>query len=935
MKKMTLALVALLMTTIAMAQINPQAPMQKDPSVRYGKLDNGLTYYIKHNEKPADRAEYYLFTNVGAIQESPAQDGLAHFLEHMALNGTKNLPGKMMLDYFQSIGAEFGRNINASTGVEQTMYMLNNIPTIREGIVDTSLLILHDYSAFVTNDPAEVDKERGVIVEEWRTRRDAQWRMMEQTWGYLYKDSKYATTNIIGTKEGLETFPAEELQAFYQTWYRPDLQAVAIVGDIDVDVIESKLKALFADIPARENATPKTVHKIPENVEPIVGIITDPEARGTDLSLYVKSEPLPMEYRAYGMGYFVNLIQDIINAILRERLTDIARQADAPFLSAEMGFYSVNSVMDAFVIGASTKDGESLKGFDAVVKEFEKAKRFGFTAAELDRVKANMIARAERATANADSRNNADFINGFYGDFFQGWPYMDPAYEEAQLKGYLQILNVDQINSILPQMSFDKNLVFLYNAPEKEGLMHPNEAQILDCFQTALKADIQANAEEEIAKELVDAKKLKGSKVKKSQAGPFNSTVWTLKNGIKIYVRPSDVNKEEVLFSLNVKGGKSLATDEEVASVDDNMLALYNNLSGVSSFPQGTLQKMLSGKIVGVSPTISSIYHGVNASCNPKELETMLQLVYLSVCDARFVEEELAPAMAQLNAVVPNIETQPNFAMQKAFIDAAYNKNPRMELISSDKLTRMSFKHLENFYRRIYSNMAGAEVVITGNVDLETLKPLVEKHIGSLPVSKKALNYIDHNLETQPGQIEHSFDFPMSTAKSSNLLCYSGNMPYTPENVVMADAFCYILNLIYTETVREDAGGTYGVSAYASPSSQPQQRIDLLIQFDTDPSRNDEMMKLVFEGIETLANNGPTAEQLTMTKENFAKNIPENRISNRYWASRLREYNRLGIDSDSQQEAIVNSIDAEKIKAFGQALLSQGNRLQVTMNPAK
>lgn len=935
MKKMIMAVVALLMTTIAMAQINPQAPMQNDPSVRYGKLDNGLTYYIKHNEKPADRAEYYLFTNVGAIQESPAQDGLAHFLEHMALNGTKNLPGKMMLDYFQSIGAEFGRNINASTGVEQTMYMLNNIPTIREGIVDTSLLILHDYSAFVTNDPAEIDKERGVIIEEWRTRRNAQWRMMEQTWGYLYKGSKYATTNIIGSKEGLETFPAEELQAFYKTWYRPDLQAVAIVGDIDVDVIESKLKALFADIPVRENATPKTVHKIPDNVEPIVGIITDPEASNSSLSMYMKSEPLPMELRSMGMGYFLNLVQDIINAIFAERLNDIAMQADAPFLGAEMGFYSVNSVMDAFVIGATTKDGETLKGFDAAVKEFEKAKRFGFTAAELDRVKANMIARAERATANADSRNNADFINGFYGHFFQGWPYMEPAYAESQLKGYLQILTVDQINSVLAQLNLDKNLVFLYNAPEKEGLTHPTEAQIVECFQAAQKADIQANVEEEIAKELVDASKLKGSKVKKTEAGPFNSTVWTLKNGIKVYVRPSDVNKEEVIFRLSTKGGKSLAKDEEIASVDENFIVLCNSVCGVSDFDQSSLQKMLSGKIVSVSPSIANLYHGVNGSCNPKEIETMLQLVYLSICDARFEADELAPVMTQLKALVPNVETQPNFALQTEYSNKAYNNHPRAEVISSEKLNRMSFEHLENFYRRIYSNMAGANVIITGNVDVESLKPLVEKYIGSLPVKKKAFDYIDHNLYTQPGKIKHSFEFPMSTAKSSNILCYSGQMPYTPENEVLAEAFSYILNLIYTETVREDAGGTYGVSAYALTSAQPRENIELLIQFDTDPARNDEMMKLVFEGIEALVKNGPTAEQLTMTKENFAKNIPEDRIRNYYWTTCLSEYINNGIDRDSNKEEIINSLNAEKIKAFGKALLDQGNVLQVTMNPAK
>ncbi len=935
MKKLLLALLVALTSGIVVAQINPNAPMEKDPSVRYGKLDNGLTYYIRHNEKPAQRAEFYLFTNVGAIQETPEQNGLAHFLEHMALNGTKNLPGKMMLDYFRSIGVAFGYNINASTGVEQTMYMLNNIPTIREGIVDTSLLIMHDYSGFVTNDPGEIDKERGVIIEEWRTRNTAQWRMVEKNWSYLYQGSKYANCNIIGNIPALESFPAEELQNFYHTWYRPDLQAIAIVGDIDVDLIESKLKTLFADIPARENPKAKEVYNIPENNEPIVGIVTDPEASGTSITLYAKSEPLPREYRALGVGYLINLIQDVINGIMSERLGDIARKADAPFLDAAVGYYSVNSVLDAFVIQAVTKDGEALKGFEAVTTEFEKAKRFGFTQAEFDRVKANLIAKAERATANANSRDNSDFINGFYGDFFQGWPFMDPAYEESQLKAYLQILTVDQINQVFVQTAVDKNLVFLYNAPEKEGLTHPGKEEILACFEKAQKADIQANAELTVAKELVNAKKLKGSKVKTSQEGPFNSTVWTLKNGIKVYVRPSDVNKEEVLLSLNVKGGKSLATDEEIASTDDNYLALYHNLSGVAEFPQGDLQKMLSGKIVRVSPMVDDIYNGIEASCSPKEIETMLQLVYLTICQPRFQEEEIAPALTQLEALVPNIESQPNYVLQKRFFDKAYNNSPRAELICSNKVSKMSMAALESFYRRIYSNMADAEVVICGNVDMNTLKPLVEKYIGSLPVNKKkASTYIDHHLDIAPGIVSESFDYAMSTDKASNFLCYSGDMPYTTKNKMLSDAFVYILDLVYTETVREDAGGTYGVSSLAQTSSEPKERLDLFIIFDTDPARNDDMLKLVYQGIENLAKNGPTAEQLNMAKENLIKNIPEDRISNRYWKNCLQDYNRLGVDLDSQKEAIANSITAEDIKAFGQELLKQQNRLLVSMMPA-
>lgn len=934
MRKIISTILSLFVTLSAFAQVNPQGLLERDPSVRYGKLDNGLTYYIKHNDKPAERADYYLFTNVGAIQETPAQDGLAHFLEHMALNGTKNLPGKMMIDYFESIGASFGANINASTGVEQTMYMLNNIPTTREGIIDTALLIMHDYSAFVTNDPAEIDKERGVIIEEWRTRRTAEWRSTEKVWEHLYRGSKYATCNIIGTKENLETFPASELQDFYHTWYRPDLQAVVVVGDIDPEVIENKLRVLFEDIPARENPKPKEEILLPENEEPIVGIITDPETRVSQMQFVIKYPLLtPRMVRQYGAGFMNDLALDLVNAVFSERFDDIAKQADAPFFAGSASFTNLIATADALMTGVAFADGESLKAFEAALTEIEKAKRFGFTEGELERAKTNMIANAEKATSNADSRKNSEYIWDYYADFFQDWPFMTPAYKEEQIKGYLPFLSLDVINAFLSGISYDKNVVVLYLAPEREGLVHPTEQDFVDIIEKVQSAEMESDLQDEEFGELVDAALLVGSKVKKEEEGLYNSTVWTLENGIRVVVRPSDYKKEEVTFRLQAAGGRSLIAESELPSVDDNMLYLYNNLSGVSHFPSTTLSKMLTGKIVSENPFIENLFHGVSGSCAPKDFETLMQLVYLQVVEPRFVEDEIAPAFAQLNAIVPNLAKQPNFIFSEAYLKTAYGNNPRRQLISMDMVEKMSVASLENSYKTLFSNMAGTTVYITGNVDLETIKPLVEKYIGSLPTTGKPTEYIDHNLEVVPGKVKNIFNAPMTTPKSSVLLVYSGDVEYNHENVIAMQAFRYTLDLIYTETIREEEGATYGVGTQGNVSAVPQQKGGMIIQFDTDPARVEEMIVLAIQGVEQIAENGPTEEQMVKIRENFLKNISESRISNSYWASNLRNYDLTGVDLDTEREAIINSLTSEKVKNFVADFIGQGNFVKVVMNP--
>jgi len=934
MKRIISTILSLFVTFISFAQINPQGLLERDPSVRYGKFENGLTYYIKHNDKPAQRADYYLFTNVGAIQETPAQNGLAHFLEHMALNGTKNLPGKMMINYFESIGASFGANINASTGVEQTMYMLNNIPTTREGIIDTALLIMHDYSAFVTNDPVEIDKERGVIIEEWRTRRTAEWRNTEKAWEHLYKGSKYATCNIIGTKENLETFPASELQDFYHTWYRPDLQAVVVVGDIDPEVIEAKLRELFKDIPAHENPKPKEEILLPENEEPIVGIITDPETRVSQIQFAVKYPLLtPRMVRQFGAGFMNDLAVDLVNAVFSERFDDIRKKADAPFFAGGAAFTNLILTSDALMASAAFRDGEALTAFEAALTEIEKAKRFGFTESELERAKTNMIANAERATSNAESRKNGEYVRDYMSDFFQGWPFMTPAYKEEQIKGYLPYLSADVINAFLKTISYDKNVVVLYLAPEREGLVHPVEQDFITIIDKVKNAEMESGIQEEELGELVDAALLIGSKVREEKEGCFNSTAWTLENGIRVIVRPSDYKKEEVTFRLQVPGGKSLIAESELPSVDDNMIALYSNLGGVSNFSSTTLNKMLTGIIVSESPFIEDEFHGIAGQSAPKDFETLMQLVYLQVTEPRFVEEEIAPAFAQMNAIVPNLSKQPNYILSEAYLKTAYGNNPRRQLISMDMLSKMSVASLEQSYKTLFSNMAGACVYITGNVDLETIKPLVEKYLGSLPTAGQGSTYIDHNLQVVPGKVENIFNAPMTTPKSSVLMIYSADVEYDLENVLTMQAFRYVLDLVYTETIREDEGATYGVGTQGSVSAIPQNRGEMIIQFDTDPAKAEEMIKLAIRGVEDIAKNGPTEEQMVKVRENFLKNVSESRINNSYWSNNLRQYDLTGVDLDTEREAIINSLTAEKVKNFVADLIGQGNLVKIVMNP--
>lgn len=935
MKRLFLVAALLLVSTVA-AVAQQVEQLEQDKGVKVGKLDNGLTYYIRHNEKPADRASFYLVTDVGAIQETPAQDGLAHFLEHMCLNGTKNFPGKGIISYMESLGAKFGANINAGTGVEQTAYMLMNVPLKRKTVIDSAILILHDYSHYVTNDPAEIDAERGVIIEEWRTRRDANQRGREAFMSVLFKDSKYAKCNIIGTKENLETFKPEELVNFYKTWYRPDLQAVVIVGDIDVDYVEGKVKEFFNTIPKAENAKAKDVIKIPENKQPLVSIFTDKELNSTDVTLFIKSEPMPEEYNTSNIGLLTSLVKRLVSNMLSERLYDISKSANAPFIDVSTGFGKMSETLEAFVLGVSTKDGEGVKGFEAALIELERAKKFGFTQDEYDRAKTNILKSLENSKNNAESRQNEQFCRIYMNNFLDNTPYMTPEYEYNITKQYLDLMSLAMINQTFPQIITEANNVISYSAPAKEGVAVPTEEELVGALETAKAADIKPLESAVSNEPLMDASKLKGSKIKREEKGEFGSTVFTLANGIKVVVKPTDFKKNEIRVKTVAKGGSSLLAEDLLPSVERNIFSSYQSNAGISKFPQTQLAKMLTGKIASAEYYIGTDRHGVSVYSSPDDLETAMQLLYLSYCEPRVEQEELEVSLNQIRTLLPNLEKQPNFIFSKA-IQQAIAVSPRNVCLDKEVMDKVNAESIKGVLNTLYGDAAGTTVLVTGNVDMNTFKPLMEKYIGSIPVkAKHGRNAIDHGLTPAKGLVDNTFEVDMETPKTSVAIIYSAyNVENNLQNTVALNVLNGIMDQLYTKTIREDEGGTYGVGVEAMVFGNKEIKdcALLAIIFDTDYAKSQKLIQLAKDGLKGIAENGPDVEYLAKAKENLLKNYPENQIKNEYWESILNNYYVEGSDRFTAYKEAVENISAETVKNLAKGILDAGNETDIIMNP--
>ena len=935
MKKIAITLAALALGLGLMASAQQMPPIPVDPQVRIGQLENGLTYYIRHNEEPKGQANFYIAQKVGSILEDEPQRGLAHFLEHMCFNGTQHFPDKGILDYLRSIGAEFGRNINASTGFEETRYMLNNIPVERESVVDTCLMILCDYAHFVNNDPIEIDKERGVIIEERRQRRNASWRTMERSLPYYFGDTKMASCTLIGLQEHLETFDAESLKSFYRKWYHPDMQALIVVGDVDVDRTEAKINEIFSVIPKCENPSPKQHLTVPERPEPVVGIITDPETTNPSIEILWSSEAAPEGINATVSGALTDLIEGLVSQIMYERFSDITSKPDSPYLNG--GFYVTDLIyedIEAVTGNVSLRENNILGGFREFYTELLRMAKYGFTEGEYERAKADILSNYESRAKKAETRRNAEFIRPIIAHFFDKEPLVEPQYEYEMLQQIFAQINVGVLNQVCATLLSHGNPVIIYSGPEKEGVVTPGAEEILSIIEEVNSSDIKPAEGEEIPESFLNPSALKGAKVKKTAKTIYGATSWTLKNGVTVIAYPTDYTKDQIRFSIYKDGGKSRIPTEDLPSFDDNVFGLYLNNTGVSSFSGTVVSKMLSGKNLSVTPFISGLDHGVRATSTRKDLETAFQLAYLYFTDPRFDEKEWQNGIDQIEAVLPNLLTQPNFKFQTRMLKTLYNDNPRRQPITMESLEKADLKVLEKDYRRLFNDAAGATVIIVGDFSEDEVKPLVEKYIGSLPKGKKPLGWVNTHEDLARGKVLDDFAVDMQTPKSTVLQVSTAYTPYSAEKEAALDVISYILDMRYVNSLREEEGGTYGAHTSVSFSRRPEERVLVQVYFDCRPSVCDKLRALAIEGMNDLAESGPTSDEMNSAVLNLKKNLPENRVSNNYWFGAIRNFVLYGEDEDALREEALSSLTAEKVRDVLREVLAEENLIEVVMRPA-
>lgn len=937
MKKLFTLLLAISVATVSFGQsmlLNPQDPIKLDSLVRVGHLDNGLTYYIRHNSNPEHRAEFYIATNVGAINETPAQRGLAHFLEHMCFNGNKDFPGNTMMSYLEKNGLVFGANINAFTGVEQTVYVLQTIPTERKALVDSALVILQNDAHFVTNDPKEIEKERGVIVEEWRSGNSASRRQSESSMKALFKGTKYADCNIIGDDKCILGFDPKELVNYYTTWYYPGNQAIVVVGDIDINYVENKIKEIFSVIPKKENPPVKEEVKVPDNEEPIINVFSDPETMVTSCSVIIKEMPVPKEYKSLGAYYGIDLMKSLMTSMMRERMDDASKEAGSTFTSPFAGYQSLASILDGLTYGAAAKNNDGVAELKGIVKVMRQIGEYGFTQDEFDRAKANILRGYQAAADNAATRTNGELAMQYVNHFLELEPYADPAYLNEVVKQYIPMITLEQINMAVKQMISKKNSVVLYSCPKKDGINVPTEAEVLAAYNEAFAAEVKPVANNEVKEPLLDPLKIKGGKVVKEEKGFQNSTTWTLSNGLKVHLYPTDVEKDNVYFSLRQKGGLSILPLNLLPNFEDNIYALYRMNAGVGKFSQSKLDKILAGKNVSMDDHVNALTSGVSGSGSPKDFETLMQLAYLYYTQPRCDSTEFENGMARAKAYAANIESDPDFHYYAVQAKISTNNSPRTFVFGKDLLSKVSPSGLKKGLDMLFNDAVGSEIFISGDFKPADIKPFVEKYIGALTVkSKKIRNYVDHKMEYAPGMKEDVFEFPMKNPQTTATIVYSGPMVYSKGSEIALRAMTYILEMRYIASLREENGGTYSPSIGGNLEFVPSGRYYFSVNFQTQFEKSKGLIEKTHKGIEDLAANGPTEEELLKTTESFKKQIPEQKKRLGYWSNVISNFYIWNIDIVTTDEMINKNVTKESVQKMAQTLVNNKNRTEIIMNP--
>lgn len=930
MKKHSLLFLFALLFTIGYAQ---ELPI--DGNVRYGKLENGLTYYIRHNDQPENRADFYIAQKVGSMQEEDSQAGLAHFLEHMAFNGTKHYPGrKTMLDYMEKNGAKLGANVNAYTSFDETVYNLSNIPVTREGIIDSCLLILHDWSGFISLENEEIDKERSIIKEEWRTRSGAQNRIWEKQLPIIFKDSKYADRMPIGKMDVVENFEYNVLKDYYHKWYRPDLQAIIIVGDIDADQMEAKVKALFADIPKPVNPAERVYYPVPDNEEPIVTVVTDPEASRTIVTLFIKHDILPKEVNNTMQGYFYTVVKGLAGQMLSARLSEIAQKPDAPFAAAYAydGNLLVSRTKDAWTATAMSKEGEILTSLATLIRENERIRQFGFTEAEVERAKTDLLKDYENSYNNRNTQQNQTYVREYVRSFTQDEPIPGIEYEYNLVQQFAPMITPDIINQIVEKIILDKNIIIAITGPEKSGLTYPSEKEILDTFIGVGQEKIEPYAEEVISQTLIEQLPAKGSILKEEKDAHFDATVWTLSNGMKVIVKKTDFKDDEIIMSSIAYGGTSLIADNDIYNAQ--LASAVPGIGGIGNFSTIDLRKALSGKRANVSAAVSSWTQSMGGSSSIKDVETLLQLTYLHFTSPRKDEEAYSATVNRIREQLKNQNADPSSAFGDSITSSIYGNNPRMKKMEMADMDKLNYDRMIEIYKQSFSNPGSFVFAFVGTVDENQLRPLVEQYLASLPAGNKNAMYKKLNIVKRSGKFENTFTKEMQTPKASVFDMYRGTLSRNLKNTITMNALKQILDIVYVRTVREEEGGTYGVGVQAMIQRIPDGEALLQIFFDTDPQKAGKLNEIIHRELNGIAENGPQEVDLQKVKEYMLKKSQEDVKHNGYWGGILTTYYFYNEDNHSDYASIVNSITTEDIQNMTKQLIGQGNLIEVVMRPS-
>ena len=938
LRKLFVAALMLMSTVAVVAQNAMQLPpIPVDPDVRMGKLDNGLTYYIRHNAWPEQRAEFYIAQKVGSIQEDDNQRGLAHFLEHMAFNGSKHFKGNEMLRWCESVGVKFGTDLNAYTSIDQTVYNISNVPTTREGIVDSCLLILFDWADGLLLEQEEIEKERGVIHEEWRLRTSAQMRMLERDLPKLYPNSKYGHRMPIGLMEIIDNFERPFLQAYYEKWYRPDNQAIIVVGDIDVDKVEQKIKTLFSPIVLPENRALVTTYPVPDNNEAIYVIDKDKEQPYNIVEMLMKHETFPDSLKGNLAYILTRYMKNAAMSMLNDRLKEFAEKPESPFLQASVGDgnYLLSRGVDAFDMAILPKDGQTEAAMKAVLTEVRRAAEFGFTPTEYSRFKANYTSNLDKQYSNKDKRYNSQFVSSYVQHFLNNEPIPSIDFTYQTMKQLVPALPIDGVNMVMKELvcPSDTNLVVVNFNNEKEGAVYPTEDGMKQAIAQARAAHIEAYVDNVKDEPLMTTLPKPGKIKKEVKNDKFGYSELTLSNGVKVVLKQTDLKKDQVLLRAEGFGGEALYGEEELANL--RMFGDVIEASGLGNFSHTELEKALAGKIASVSMYMSNYREHVSGSSTPKDVETMLQLVYLYFTNINKDQKSFDNLMQTMEVSLKNRLLQPENVFSDSLTLTLGNHHPRVKPMTVDDLKKVNYDRILEMAKERTANAAAYTFTIIGNYDEQTIRPLVEQYLGSLPSQKKVQKgkFIDTDFK---GKVVNDFKHKAETPKAiAVMVWYSKKVPYNLENSVKASIAGQILSMEYLKKIREDASAAYTVGASASMSRDDfEKNATIYVYCPMKPEKADVALQIMRDEVSNMAKTCD-ADKLVKVKEYLLKNHGDQLKQNSYWLGQINSWRKWGMDFHTDYEKVVNAQTPESIAAFVKEVLKAGNNAEVIMMPAE